>query len=152
MLYPSIFGENLVDSVFDGFDRAFNREFDKLSEHNPLYGKNASRLMSTDIRENDNAFLMAVDLPGMKKEDIKLTLNDGYLTISAGKNTENETKDDNGRLIRKERYVGSMERSFFVGEEVTEDDIKAKFEDGVLNLTIPKKEMKKVEAKTIAIE
>ena len=152
MLYPSIFGENLVDSVFDGFDRAFNREFDKLIEHNPLYGKNASRLMSTDVRENDNAFLMAVDLPGMKKEDIKLTLNDGYLTISAGKNTENETKDDNGRLIRKERYVGSMERSFFVGEEVTEDDIKAKFEDGVLNLTIPKKEMKKVEAKTIAIE
>lgn len=141
MMYPSIFGENLMDDVFDDVDRDMEREFNAMTKHNPLYGKNAKRLMKTDVRETDKTFEMSVDLPGIKKEDINLTLENGYLTIEAGKKMEKDT-DKKGKLIRKERYTGSMERSFFVGEDITDEDITAKFDNGVLRLSIPKKEHK----------
>ena len=152
MLYPSIFGENLMDDVFDDVDRDMEREFNSLTKRNPLFGKNAKRLMKTDVRETDKSFEVSVDLPGIKKEDIELSLRDGYLTISADKGMEKSTEDKKGRLIRKERYTGAMERSFFVGEDLTEEDITAKFDNGVLKLSIPKKEEKKPEHKAIKIE
>ena len=145
MLYvPSIFGEDLMDDWFDDFDRNF------YGTRNPLYGKHARNLMKTDVREKDNAYLVSVDLPGFKKENIQLNLKDGYLTITANKElNKEETEKESGKLVRQERYAGTMSRSFYVGEEMTVEDIKAKYEDGVLTLTVPKKEeVKKVETPT----
>ena len=145
MLTPSIFGENLFDDWFDFPDFP---DFNKAERK--LYGRHANRMMKTDVRENENDFEVDIDLPGFKKEDIKLSLENGYLVIEAGKSLEKEKK---GKAIRKERYEGSMQRSFYVGEEVKEEDIKAKFEDGVLKLTVPKKEKEEVpEKRTILIE
>ena len=144
---PTVFGENLFD-VFDDFDRDFFRGFVR-PEH-VLYGKNASRLMKTDVKETDEGYEVDVDLPGFNKDEIKLDLNNGYLTISTEKSLNKENK---GKMLRQERYVGTMQRSFYVGESITEDDIKAKFENGVLSLMIPKKEAPKVpEKKQILIE
>ena len=144
---PTVFGENLLD-VFDVFDRDFFRGFGR-PEH-VLYGKNASRLMKTDVKETDEGYEVDVDLPGFNKDEIKLDLNNGYLTISTEKSLNKENK---GKMLRQERYVGTMQRSFYVGESITEDDIKAKFENGVLSLMIPKKEAPKVpEKKQILIE
>ena len=144
---PTVFGENLFD-VFDDFDRDFFRGLGR-PEH-VLYGKNASRLMKTDVKETDEGYEVDVDLPGFNKDEIKLDLNNGYLTISTEKSLNKENK---GKMLRQERYVGTMQRSFYVGESITEDDIKAKFENGVLSLMIPKKEAPKVpEKKQILIE
>ena len=144
---PTVFGENLFD-VFDDFDRDFFRGFGR-PEH-VLYGKNASRLMKTDVKETDEGYEVDVDLPGFSKDEIKLDLNNGYLTISTEKSLNKENK---GKMLRQERYVGTMQRSFYVGEEVTEEDVKASFQHGVLKLLIPKKEKKALpEKKTIAIE
>ena len=144
---PTVFGENLLD-VFDDFDRDFFRGFSR-PEH-VLYGKHASRLMKTDVKETDEGYEVDVDLPGFNKDEIKLDLNNGYLTISTEKSLNKENK---GKMLRQERYVGTMQRSFYVGESITEDDIKAKFENGVLSLMIPKKEAPKVpEKKQILIE
>ena len=144
---PTVFGENLLD-VFDDFDRDLFRGFGR-PEH-VLYGKNASRLMKTDVKETDEGYEVDVDLPGFNKDEIKLDLNNGYLTISTEKSLNKENK---GKMLRQERYVGTMQRSFYVGESITEDDIKAKFENGVLSLMIPKKEAPKVpEKKQILIE
>ena len=129
-------------------DRDFFRGFGR-PEH-VLYGKNASRLMKTDVKETDEGYEVDVDLPGFSKDEIKLDLNNGYLTISTEKSLNKENK---GKMLRQERYVGTMQRSFYVGESITEDDIKAKFENGVLSLMIPKKEAPKVpEKKQILIE
>ncbi len=145
MYMPSIFGENLVDDFFDDFDHGFFSQ--------PASGRQASALMKTDIRENENGYQLDVELPGYKKEDIKLELNDGYLNITAEKHQNKEEKDQNGRLIRQERYAGSMQRSFYVGDNLTEEDVKAKFENGILRLELPKKDAKQIpEKKTIAIE
>ena len=160
MLYlPGIFGETLMDDWMDDFDRnmkAIDREFnDAYGRKNPLYGKHAKNLMKTDVREHDDRFEVDVDLPGFKKEDINLTLNSGYLTISASKGLDKEEKDEkSGRIVRQERYAGALTRSFYVGDELTEEDIKAKLEDGVLMITLPKKEKKpEIEQnKTIMIE
>ncbi len=150
MLYtPSVFGESLMDDWFDGFDQMFNRM------NKSLYGKRADRVMKTDVTENDDRYEVAMDLPGFKKEDLKLELQNGYLTVSASKSLNTDEKEEKtGKLIRQERYSGSMARSFYVGEEMTEEDVQAKFENGVLKLTIPKKETQKAveEHKTIAIE
>ena len=144
---PTVFGENLFD-VFDDFDHDFFRGFGR-PEH-VLYGKNAGRLMKTDVKETDEGYEVDVDLPGFQKDEIKLDLNNGYLTISTQKSLNKENK---GKMLRQERYVGTMQRSFYVGESITEDDIKAKFENGVLSLMIPKKEAPKVpEKKQILIE
>ena len=144
---PTVFGENLLD-VFDDFDRDFFRGFGR-PEH-VLYGKNATRMMKTDVKETENGYELDVDLPGFKKEEIKLELNNGYLTISTEKSLSKENK---GKMLRQERYVGTMQRSFYVGGSITEEDIKAKYENGVLSLAIPKKEAPQVpEKKTICIE
>lgn len=144
MLMPSLFGESLLDHFFDvpavprtvGFDGG------------------AKGVMHTDIRENDDSYEIEMNLPGFKKEDVQGEVKDGYLTISATTNTSNDTKDDSGRYIRRERYSGSCSRSFYVGEQVTQDDIKARFEDGVLKIVVPKVEAKPAveDKRYIAIE
>ena len=147
MLMPSIFGENLFDDDWFDLDRDF------WGRKNPLYGKNAKNIMKTDIREHDAGYELDVDLPGFKKDEISIELENGYLTISAAKGLDKDEQDKKGKYIRKERYAGAMQRSFYVGDAVTEEDIKAKFEDGILKLSIPKKDAKTVETKkTIAIE
>ena len=146
---PSIFGENLFDD--DWMDFPFERDF--WGKKNPLYGKNANRVMKTDIREHDTGYELDVDLPGFKKDEINVELENGYLTISATKGLDKDEQDKKGKYIRRERYAGAMQRSFYVGDEVTQEDIKAKFEDGILRLSIPKKDAQAVETKkTIAIE
>ena len=147
MLVPSIFGENLFDDDWFDFDRDF------WGRKNPLYGKNAKNIMKTDIREHDTGYELDIDLPGFKKDEINVELENGYLTISAAKGLDKDEQDKKGKYIRKERYAGAMQRSFYVGDAVTEEDIKAKFEDGILKLSIPKKDAKAVETKkSIAIE
>ena len=143
MLMPSIFGENLFDDDWFDFDRDF------WGKKNPLYGKNAKNIMKTDIREHDTGYELDVDLPGFKKDEINIELENGYLTISAAKGLDKDEQDKKGKYIRKERYAGAMQRSFYVGDAVTEEDVKAKF----VKLSIPKKDAKEVETKkTIAIE
>ena len=149
MLMPSIFGENLFDD--DWMDFPFERDF--WGRKNPLYGKHAKNMMKTDIREHDEGYELDVDLPGFKKDEINVELENGYLTISATKGLDKDEQDKKGKYIRKERYAGAMQRSFYVGDALTQEDIKAKFEDGILRLSIPKKDAKAVETKkTIAIE
>lgn len=145
MMLPTIFGENLFD---DFMDDAFERNF--FGGRNPLYGKHSKNLMKTDVKETETGYELDIDLPGFKKDEISAHLEDGYLTVSAAKGVDKDEKD---RYIRRERYSGSMTRSFYVGNAVTEEDIKAKYEDGILSLSIPKKDPKAVEAKKyIAIE
>ena len=105
-------------------------------------------VMKTDVKENDKGYSVEIDLPGYKKEDVQASLEDGYLTISASKNSSNEEKDEDGKYIRRERFYGNCSRSFYVGEAVTDADITAKFEDGILNLTIPKKEPEQIDTKS----
>lgn len=144
MLMPSIFEENLFDDFMDGF--AFPTA-------NWNYAKNTANVMKTDIKENDKGYELDVDLPGYKKEDVKAELKDGYLTISASNDNTKEEKDEDGKYIRKERYTGSVSRSFYVGKYVTEEDIHAKFENGILKLSVPKVDAPKVEEnKYISIE
>lgn len=149
---PSIFGESLFDDWMDSFDKDFERDF--WGGKNPLYGRHAKNLMKTDVKETDNTYEVDIDLPGFKKDEVTASLNNGYLTISAAKGLDKDKKDENGKYIRRERYAGSMSRSFYVGEDITESDVHAKFEDGILKLTLPKKESAKaVEEKgRIAIE
>ena len=150
MLMPSIFGENLFDDWMDfPFDKSFFNGRDR------LYGKNAKNIMKTDIRETDNGFELDIDLPGFKKDEITAELKDGYMTISAAKGLDqDEQEKDTGRYLRRERYAGACQRTFYVGEDVTEEDIKAEFKHGILKLFIPKKEAKPAEPekKFISIE
>ncbi|MBR3248165.1 MAG: Hsp20/alpha crystallin family protein [Clostridiales bacterium] len=148
MLMSGLFGEDLFDE-FWGFPTHELANIDKR-----LYGKNARNLMRTDVHETDTEFEMDVDLPGFKKDQINVKLEDGYMTISASKDHDNEKKDCHGKIIRQERYAGSMQRSFYVGDAVKVEDVKAKFEDGVLKLCIPKKELEALPPanNTIAIE
>ena len=145
MLMPSIFGENLFDDDWMNFGFP---EVDKA-----LYGKHAAHEMKTDVRQTDSGYEVDIDLHGFKKDEIDVQLDNGYLSISAAKGLDKEEKEKEGKYIRKERYAGSMSRSFYVGDAITEDDIKAKYESGILRLSIPKKEAKQVETtKRIAIE
>ena len=140
MLMPSIFGENLFDDFFDDFARPVRSA--------ARYSTPATNVMRTDIKESDAGYELDIDLPGYKKEDVKAELADGYLTISAETKKNDDKKDENGKYIRRERYYGTCSRSFYVGEDVTEEDIKAKFEDGILKLLVPKKEAQpKIEEK-----
>lgn len=149
MLMPSIFGENLFDD--DWMDFPFEREF--WGRKNPLYGKNAKNMMKTDIREHDSGYELDIDLPGFKKDEINVDLENGYLTISAAKGLDKDEKNEEGKYIRRERYAGAMQRSFYVGDAITHEDIRARFEDGILRLSIPKKDARAIETKkTIAIE
>ena len=151
MLVPSIFGENLFDedwmTPFDQFEKAF------FGNRNPLYGKNAKNMMKTDVREHESGYEVDVDLPGFKTDEIQVELETGYLTISASKGLDKDEQDKKGKYIRQERYAGAMQRSFYVGDGVSQEDVKAKYEDGILRLSIPKKSAPEVETKkTIAIE
>ena len=140
MLMPSVFGENLID---DFFDFPFG-----------TYTVSNTEMMRTDIKDNGDSYEIVTNLPGTKKENVKAELKDGYLTIQASSDTRNDEKDENGRYIRRERYTGSCSRSFYVGEQVTQEDIKAKFENGTLVINVPKKEQKPAveDNKYIAIE
>lgn len=134
MMMPSIFGENLFD---DFMEDAFK---------SPIFGKREKNLMKTDIRENDHGYELDMDLPGFKKEEITVNLRDGYVTISAERGMErNETDEKTGKFVRQERYTGSCLRSFYVGEGVKQEDMKARFENGILHLEFPKADQKKVE-------
>ena len=148
-MMPSIFGENLFDEFFDdGFPMIPMR-----SIRNPLYGKNAKNLMKTDVRETDDTYELDVDLPGFKKDEVQLDLKDGYLTISAAKGLDKDQEDKKGKYIRQERYAGACSRNFFVGEGIEPRDVSAKFEDGILRVSLPKQVKKELpKNSTIAIE
>ena len=148
-MLPAIFNENLFDDFFD--DRFMMPSV--FGKNDPLYGKNAKNVMKTDTREMDDSYEVVIDLPGFKKDEIEVQLENGYLTISAAKGLDKDETDKQGKYLRQERYAGSMSRSFYVGEDITEEDIHGKFENGILKLDIPKVEAKKVEQKKhIAIE
>ena len=152
MLMPSIFGENMFDEFFRDpfFD---SKDMKKLEKK--LYGRRGKNLMKTDIRETDTGYELEMDLPGFRKGEIRASLRDGYLTISAAKGLDkDEQENTSGRYIRQERYAGACERSFYVGEDMTEDDIKGEFKHGILRLSISKKEAKPLaeEKKYISIE
>ena len=153
MLLPSIFGENLFDDFFDDVPFFDNRAENQIEKK--LYGRHAHNVMKTDIKETDDGYELIVDLPGFKKDEIKASVSDGYLTISAAKGLDKDEKEkDSGHYIRKERYAGSCQRSFYVGDNLTQEDIKGEFKHGILTLNVPKKEAKPaVETnKYIAIE
>ena len=148
MLLPSVFGENLFDEWFNFPDF---RDVDRTERK--LYGKHADRLMKTDVHEHDDHYEVDIDLPGFSKDEINLELKEGYLTVSAAKGVDKDKTDRKGKIIRKERYAGAMQRSFYVGEHLTEEDIKASFKNGVLSLDVAKKDQPKLpEKKTITIE
>ena len=154
MLMPSIFGENLFDDFFGDFPFYYDDRAMKDAEKK-LYGHKANHVMKTDIKEMNNGYELIVDLPGFKKDEIKLELDNGYLTISAAKGLDkDETDKETGKYIRRERYAGACQRSYYVGEDITEEDIKGEFKHGILKLFVPKKEAKPAveEKKHIAIE
>ena len=146
-MLPSIFGESLFDDLL-GFP--FSRLENEVDRR--LYGKNAGHVMRTDLKEHEDGYELSVDLPGFKKEQIELQLQNGYLTVTASKGVEEEGTTKKGKLVHQERYSGAMSRSFYLGENITEEDIKAKFEDGVLTLDFPKEKQQLPERKTILIE
>ena len=148
-MMPSIFGENLFD---DFFDDDFSM-FPALTGRNPLYGKHAKNLMKTDVRETENTYELDIDLPGFTKDEISIDLKDGYLSISAAKGLDRDQEDKKGKYIRQERYAGACSRSFFVGEGVEPKDVSAKFEDGILKISLPKQVKKELpQSPRIAIE
>ena len=136
MMMPSIFGEDLFNDWFDFSFPDVDRKY---------YGRRSTdQVMRTDVKEKDDAYEVEIDLPGFKKDEIKAELKEGYLTISAAKNVNNDEKKD-GKYIRQERFTGNVSRSFYVGKNLTQEDIHAKFENGILTLDIPKKDQKQVE-------
>ena len=145
-MLPSIFGENLFDDFFD--DDFFRMP--AWTGRDPLYGKRGKNLMKTDVRETDTSYELDVDLPGFKRDEINVDLQNGYLTIQASKGLDKDQKDQQGRYIRQERYAGACSRSFYVGD-VKAEDVKAKYESGVLTVLIPKKEPKKIVSGTSVI-
>ena len=141
-MLPSIFGENLFDDMFD-MDAMFN------NRRSELFGKHAKNLMKTDIRETENTYELDIDLPGFKKDDVQIELQNGYLTISAAKGVDKDEQDKKGRYIRQERYAGAMSRSFYVGENVTIEDMHARFESGILQISVPKNVQKQLPKRNI---
>ena len=155
MMVPSIFGENLFDDFFDDFFDwpAYDKQMKDAQKK--LYGRRADNMMKTDVRDHDDHYEIDVDLPGFKKEELSLELTDGYLTIKAAKGLDKDEKEKkSGKYIRRERYMGSMTRSFYVGDTITQEDVKAEYKNGVLKLTVPKPDPNKKVEKTnyIAIE
>lgn len=145
-MLPSIFGENLLDEFFDE-----PWEKSLFGARNPLYGKHAKNLMKTDVRETEDTYEVDIDLPGFKKDEISVDLEDGYLTIRAAKGLDKDEKDKKGKYIRQERYAGACSRSFYVGD-VKPEDVSAKYEDGILKLSMPKQAKKELpRSTTIAI-
>lgn len=153
MLMPSIFGEDLFDefmSDFPFFDDKAGRRLER-----KLYGRHGKNLMKTDVKETEDGYQLEMDLPGFTKDEIQASVENGYLTITASKGLDqDEQEKETGRYIRRERYAGACQRSFYVGENITQEDIKGEFRHGILKLTIPKKEAAPAveEKKYIAIE
>ena len=142
MLMPSIFGENLFDDFFDDYF-PFDTDKELHKAEKKLYGRRAGHVMKTDIKEKDNGYGFEIDLPGFAKDEVKVSLENGYMTIEAAKGLDKDEKEkETGRYIRRERYAGACSRSFYVGKEVHQDDIKAEFKHGILTLFVPKKEAK----------
>ncbi len=161
MLVPSIFGESLLDDMMEDMDEmdrfATEEEREENRMNHKVFGRHGRNLMKTDVRETDHTYELEMDLPGLTKDEVTISLENGNLTIHAEKSHDNDQKADeaekNGRYIRRERYTGACERSFYVGENVKNSDIHAKFEHGILKISIPKVDEKAVEAQnTIAIE
>ena len=150
MLMPSIFSNDLFGDFFE--DPWFSKDYDNVEKK--LYGHRAKNVMSTDVKEVENGYELEMDLPGFKKDEIKASVENGYLTISAARGLDEDEKDQkSGKYIRRERYAGACERSFYVGEGISQDDIKASFQHGILKLFIPKEPEKSVEEKKyVAIE
>ena len=149
-MLPSVFGENLFDDSLSDFF-GFGRMMPQISSE--LYGKHAKNLMKTDVRELDGSYELDVDLPGFKKDEVTVDLQDGYLTISAAKALDEDESDQKGKFLRQERCSGSMSRSFYVGDDVEAADISAKYEDGILKISVPKAAQKELpKHTTIAIE
>ena len=149
-MLPVLFGENLFDDSLSDFF-GFGRMMPQISSE--LYGKHAKNLMKTDVRELDGSYELDVDLPGFKKDEVTVDLQDGYLTISAEKALDKDESDQKGKFLRQERYAGSMSRSFYVGDDVEAADISAKYEDGILKISVPKAAQKELpKHTTIAIE
>lgn len=139
-MLPSIFGENLFDDFFtDPFGMMVMPQ-----RHDPLYGKHSKNLMKTDVRETADSYELDVDLPGFKKDEVNVELKNGYLTIQASKGLDKDESDKKGKYIRQERYAGACSRSFYVGEDVEAGEVAARFENGILQLSIPKKEHKQL--------
>ncbi|MDD7641904.1 MAG: Hsp20/alpha crystallin family protein [bacterium] len=150
MMMHDIFGEDLFDDFMDDFAFPAFPDTEKA-----LYGKHAKNLMKTDVKETDTEYELIIDLPGFKKEDVKASLENGYLTIQASKGLDkDEQEKKSGKYIRRERYAGTCARSFYVGDDITQDEIKGNFKHGILRLTIPKKDAKPAVEQTnyIAIE
>ena len=137
-MLPSIFGENLFDEMFDD---AFDM-LPTVGRRNPLYGKHAKNLMKTDVRETENSYEVDIDLPGFQKDEVQVELKNGYLTVSASKSLDRDEQDNKGRYIRQERYAGQCRRSFYVGESIKPEDVHAKYDSGILRLSMPKAEPK----------
>ena len=144
-MLPSIFGENLFDDFFsDPFGMMVPQGRD------PLYGKRGKNLMKTDVRETESSYELDIDLPGFKKDEVNVELKNGYLTIQAAKGLDKEEQDKKGKYIRQERYAGACSRSFYVGWDVEPDEISAKFESGILQISVPK-ETRKPEVKSTSV-
>lgn len=137
MFAPSVFRRNVFDDLF---------------EYPFGGGRNAAQLMKTDVLETDQDYTLLIDLPGIEKDNVSAELKEGYLNITASSSQQDDSQDENGRYLRRERFSGTYTRSFYVGDAVTEADIKAKFENGVLKLAIPKKEPQAPQKRTILIE
>ena len=148
MLTPSIFGENLFDEFFDDFfDFPVFDDREMKKAQKKLYGRHAANMMKTDVKEQEDRYEVDIDLPGFKKDEIRLQLENGYLTVNAAKGLDKDEQDKKGRYVRRERYAGSMSRSFYVGDHVTEKDIHPKYENGILRFSVPKEEKKPIEEK-----
>ena len=146
-MLPSLFGESLFDRFFDD---SLEKEF--FGTHNPLYGKHAKNLMKTDVRETEDSYELDIDLPGFKKDEVSIDLKNGCLTIQAAKGLDKSESDKKGKYIRQERYAGACSRSFYVGEDVEPDQISAKFESGILQISVPKAAKKLPKSSSISID
>lgn len=142
MMMPSVLGENLFDYFMEDFGFSVFPDVEKV-----LYGKHTKNMMKTDVKETDAGYEIDIDLPGFKKEEIKMQLDNGYLTVSAEKGLDKEEKNEEGRYVRRERYAGSMSRSFYVGGNVAENDIHPRYENGILTFRLPKEDKKALEEK-----
>lgn len=139
MMAPSIWTEDFFDDFMRNFPFYDDREVKRMEKK--LYGRRGKNVMKTDIQETDKDYILEMDLPGFSKDEVKVSLENGYLTISAAKGLNKDEKEKkNGRYIRRERYAGACQRSFYVGENISQDDISAEFKHGILKLFIPKKE------------
>ena len=153
MLMPSIFGEDLFDDFMNDFSFYNEAPFENVEKK--LYGHHAKNVMKTDIKETDEGYELEIDLPGFTKDEVKVSLDNGYMTVSAAKGLDkDEQEKKSGKYIRRERYAGACERSFYVGDEITEEDVKGEFKHGMLKLFVPKKEAKPAveQKKYISIE